>query len=264
MGEQPSRIRVEREGAVATVWLARPEKRNAFDDEMAKELEAAFEGLEGQDDLRAVILAGEGKHFCAGGDLAWMRRVADYTHEENLEDARGFQDAYERIDHFPRPVIGRIQGAALGGGAGLIAVCDVAICSSEATIGFPEVRLGLVPGVISPYVMRKIGESHTRHLFVTGERFNADEAFRLGLVHKVVGGDEAALDAAVQATVDQILKVSPEGAERAKGLVHSLSGKSGEGARRAARKAIADARASDDGREGTAAFLEKRKPRWLS
>ena len=264
MGEQQSRIKVEHEGAVATVWLARPDKRNAFDDEMAKELETAFESLEDQDELRAVILAGEGKHFCAGGDLGWMRRVADYTHEENLEDARGFQDAYERIDHCPCPVIGRIQGAALGGGAGLIAVCDVAVCSSEATIGFPEVRLGLVPGVISPYVMRKIGESHTRHLFLTGERINADEAFRLGLVHRVVGGDAAALDAAVQATVDQILKVSPEGARRAKGLVHSLSGKSGEGARRAARKAIADARASDDGREGTAAFLEKRKPRWLS
>ena len=128
MGEKQSRIKVKREGAVATVWLARPDKRNAFDDEMAKELDAAFERLEDQDDLRAVILAGEGQHFCAGGDLGWMRRVADYTHEENLEDARGFQDAYERIDQFPCPVIGRIQGAALGGGAGLNAVCDIAVC----------------------------------------------------------------------------------------------------------------------------------------
>lgn len=256
-------ILVERDGPVAHVRLNRPEKHNAFDDHMAAALEATFEALEQEPDLRAVVLSGNGPSFCAGGDLEWMRRVADYTQEENLEDARGFQMAYRRIDRFPVPVVGRVQGAALGGGAGLLAVCDIVVAAADASIGFPEVRLGLVPGVIAPYVLRKIGASHARHLFLTGERFDARRAHELGLVH-LVAADADDLDEVVTGVVTRLCKVSPDGVRRAKRLVHELEGREGEKAMRLARKAIADARGSSDGREGTQAFLEKRKPRWLS
>lgn len=256
-------IDIQRDGPVAFVWLDRPEKRNAFDDIMAGELEAAFASLEDDDELRVVVLAGRGKSFCAGGDLAWMRRVADYSREENLEDARAFQAAYERIDHFPTPVIARVHGAALGGGAGLLAVADLVVAEAETKIGFPEVHLGLVPGVISPYVLSKIGMSQARRYFLTGERFDARTAATMGLVHEVVVGEEA-LDDAVGAFVSKLCRVSPDGAVRAKGLLRALQYAEGEEALRIARKAIADARGSSDGKEGTRAFLEKRKARWLT
>lgn len=255
-------IQVEHDGPVAYVRLNRPKKRNAFDDHMAQVLERAFEALEHVEGLRAVVLTGNGKTFCAGGDLEWMRRVADYSQEENLEDARAFQQAFDRIDRFPSPVIARVQGAALGGGVGLLAVCDIAVVAADAVIGFPEVRLGLVPGVISPYVIRKIGPGHARHLFVTGERFDGQRAYELGLANVLVT-DADALDPAIDEILDGLRKVSPEGARRSKRLVHDLDGETGEKLMRIARKAIADARQSDDGREGTQAFLEKRKPGWI-
>lgn len=254
-------IQVEHDGPVAHVRLNRPEKRNAFDDHTARVLERAFEALEHLPDLRAVVLSGNGKVFCAGGDMTWMRRVADYTYEENLADAEAFQRAFDRIDRFPAPVIGRVHGAALGGGAGLLAVCDIAVVSADALIGFPEVRLGLVPGVISPYVIRKIGPGHARHLFLTGERFDGRRAHELGLAHVLVDG-EIELDGAVSEIVGGLLKVSPEGARRAKALVHDLDAATGPDALRIARESIARARGSEHGKEGTQAFLEKRKPGW--
>jgi methylglutaconyl-CoA hydratase len=255
-----ARILVETEAAVARVRLDRPEKRNAFDDVMAAELDAAFAGLEAEPDLRAVVLEGAGEVFCAGGDLAWMRRVAGYTREENLRDAAAFQAAFERIDRFPLPVVARIQGAALGGGAGLAAVCDIVVAAADARIGFPEVKLGLVPGVISPYVVRRIGPGHARRLFLTGETFDGYEAQRIGLVH--VAAPEKDLDSEVALVLEKLMEVSPPGARACKRLVHELLARPGD-ALRTAREAIADARASDDGREGTAAFLEKRRPGWL-
>jgi len=255
-------IRVEITGAVARVTIDRPEVRNAFDDAAAAELVVAFTDLGARDDVRVIVLGGAGKTFCAGGDLNWMRRVADYTREENLADATAFQAAFEAVDACPKPVVGRVQGAALGGGAGLVACCDIAVAAEGTSLGFPEVRLGLVPGVISPYVMRKLGASRTRHLFLTGERFDADEALRIGLVHRVVHLD--GLDAAVDAVVSDLLACAPQGIAGAKRLVHDLLDADVEAAALLARDAITDARGSDDGREGLTAFLEKRKPRWLS
>lgn len=252
---------LERDGDVAQVILDRPDKRNAFDDALASRLADAFEALGAEPDLRAIVLAGRGKTFCAGGDLAWMRRVASYTHEENLGDAAAFQRAYEAIDRCPVPVVARIQGAALGGGAGLVAACDIAVAAADAVFGFPEVRLGLVPGVISPYVVRAIGARHARHLFLTGERFDVATALRLGLVHRVAAPER--LDDVVGEVLATLRKGAPGGVRAAKRLVMDLVGADEATQRAVARQAIADARASADGQEGTTAFLEGRPARWL-
>lgn len=246
---------------VAVVTIDRPEVKNAFDDAAAAELVEAFDDLAQRDDVRVIILEGRGEVFCAGGDLNWMKRVAAYTREQNHEDAGAFQQAFESVDSCPKPVVGRIQGYALGGGAGLVACCDVAVAAEGTKLGFPEVRLGLVPGVISPYVMRKIGPSHTRRLFLTGERFDAREALHIGLVHQVVPADE--LDDAVHAVVGELLKCAPQALDGAKQLVRDLLDADLDEAQSLARDAITDARASEDGREGLTAFLEKRKPGWL-
>lgn len=246
---------------VAHVRLARPEKRNAFDDHTAAALADAFRELSGRDDLRAVVLGGEGKAFCAGGDLAWMRRVADYTEAENLADAAAFQSAFDAIDRLPLPVIARVQGAALGGGAGLLAVCDVVICTDDAKLGFPEVRLGLVPGVVAPYVVRRIGSGQARRLFLTGRVLRADEALRIGLVDQVVA--PTALDDVVASVLAELAQGAPGAQARAKALVRDVvEAADREVEAMVARQAIADARASDEGRAGTEAFLERKDPPW--
>lgn len=247
---------------VAFVIFDRPDVRNAFDDAVAVELVSVFADLSAREDLRAVVLGGRGDVFCAGGDLNWMKRVAAYSREENLADAAAFQAAFEAVETCPLPVVGRIQGAALGGGAGLVAVCDIAVAAEGTRLGFPEARLGLVPGVISPYVLRKIGMSHTRQLFLTGERFDAAEAMRIGLVHEVVPADE--LDEAVQRILRRLRACAPQAITGAKALLRGLQEADTDTAHTLAREAITDARASEDGQEGLAAFLEKRKPRWLS
>ena len=249
------------EDGIAYVWLNKPDKHNAFDDHTAAELKSCFDALAADHTVRAVVLGGRGKSFCAGGDLEWMRRVADYSQEENLADAAAFQSAFEAIDRCPHPVIGRLHGAAMGGGAGLIAVCDIVVASTAARIAFSEVRLGLVPGVISPYVLRRIGFAQARHLFLTAERFNAQKALRIGLVHRVV--EAGALDDAVEEVLDDIRACAPQGVRAAKSLLFELAHADHERQLELAREAIANARASEDGREGTTAFLEKRKPRWV-
>lgn len=255
------RVIVEREGAVARVRLARPRKRNAFDDAAAAELLQAFEGLADAADLRVVLLMGDGTVFCAGGDIGWMRRASEYSEDENAADALAFQKTFEAIDSCPHPVVARVQGAALGGGAGLVAAADIVVAADDAIFGFPEVRLGLVPGVISPFVLAKIGEAAARRVFLTGETFPAAEAQRLGLVHEVVEARD--LDRAVAEMVEKLLQVSPEGARRAKALVRALTqAPDADAAAAVARRAIVEARASSDGREGTEAFLDKRPPRW--
>jgi methylglutaconyl-CoA hydratase len=261
MSDERAPVTLSLEAGVAHVRLSRPEKRNAFDDRTAAALLEAFAALERRDDVRAVLLVGEGPTFCAGGDLAWMARAAGWTREENLADAGAFQASFERIDRCPFPVVVRVQGAALGGGAGLVAVADVAVVAEDARIGFPEVRLGLVPGVIAPYVVRRIGEGHARHLFLTGAVFDGREARRLGLAH-VVAPPEA-LDDAVARVLSDLRAGGPGALRRAKALVHAVvRAPDAEAAARVARTAIADARASVDGREGTRAFLEKRPPGW--
>lgn len=255
-------LQVEIRGDVAHVRFHRPQVRNAFDDVVAAELVAAFEEIAARDDLRAVVLGGAGDIFCAGGDLNWMKRIAAYTREENLADAAAFQAAFEAVDLCALPVVGRIQGAALGGGAGLVAVCDVAVAAEGTSFGFPEARLGLVPGVISPYVLRKIGMSRTRHLFLTGERFDAAEAHRIGLVHVVA--PLADLDVAVEAVLKSVRACAPQALAGGKVLLRALQDADTAHSQALAREAITAARASTDGSEGLAAFLEKRKAGWLS
>ncbi|MDJ0520488.1 MAG: enoyl-CoA hydratase-related protein [Planctomycetota bacterium] len=260
MSDSAPAIEVTITGAVAHVRFDRPAVRNAFDDHVAAELAATMNELGAREDLRAIVLGGKGDVFCAGGDLNWMRRVADYTREENLADAEAFQQAFEAVDACPLPVVGRIQGAALGGGAGLVACCDIAVAAEGTVLGFPEARLGLVPGVISPYVLRKIGLSQTRRYFLTGQRFDAEEAQRIGLVHVVAAPEY--LDEVVDDVVAQLLECAPQALANAKTLLRGLVDADHGDATRLARDAITDARASDDGREGLGAFLAKRKARW--
>jgi methylglutaconyl-CoA hydratase len=244
-------VRIERDGPVLRVTLARPERRNAFDAELIAELTAA---LDGAGDARAVLLAGEGPSFCAGADLEWMRASAGLTYEENVEDARRLLRLLEAIDGCPAPVVARIQGHALGGGAGLVACADVAVAAEDAVFAFSEVKLGLIPSVISPFVLAKIGPSAARRYFLTGERFDAATALRIGLVHDVV----ADLDGAVERVLAERLGAGPEAVRAAKLLVRDRPAGI-ETARR-----IAGQRASAEGQEGLRAFLEKRPPRWRS
>ena len=256
------RVALSLDGPVAHVVLARPEARNAFDGAMVRELHDAVAAASARDDVRVIVLAGRGSVFCAGADLEWMKKVAGFTRDKNLADARGLFELFETIDRSPKAVVACVQGAALGGGAGLAAVADIVVAEEEAEFGFTEVRLGLVPAVISPYVVRKIGASAARELFLTGERFPAARAAAIGLVHRVVRLDE--LDAAVDARVHELLQAAPGAVAAAKDLVRGVSGHPVDGVRELVCKRIAERRASDEGQEGLRAFLEKRKPGWAS
>jgi methylglutaconyl-CoA hydratase len=255
-----SRVALSLDGPVAHVVLDRPERRNAFDGAMVRELNDAVGAASARDDVRVLVLAGRGSVFCAGADLDWMKKVASFTHEENLADARALFELFHAIDRSPKAVVASVQGAALGGGAGLAAVADIVVAEEGARFGFTEVRLGLVPAVISPYVVRKIGASAARELFLTGERFTAARAMSIGLVHRVVKLDE--LDAAVDERVRELLRAAPGAVAAAKGLVRSVSGPPAEGLRELVCRLIAERRASDEGQEGLRAFLEERDPEW--
>ncbi len=256
-----SPLRVERpRPGVARVVLDRPDLRNAFDDVLIARLTAAFETLAADDTVRVIVLAGEGRSFCAGADLSWMKRMVSYGPEENRRDAEALAEMFRRVDTCSRPVVARVQGAALGGGAGLVAVCDVAVAAEDALLGTTEVRLGLVPAVISPFVVRKIGESHARRWFLTGERFSAEEALRAGLVHAVV--PEAALDAEVDRVVDALLLGGPEALAVSKDLARRMGRLPLAEALEEATGVISTRRASAEGQEGMRAFLERRSPAW--
>ena len=258
--ERYSTLRVTRDGPVATVTLARPHVRNAFDETMIAELTAVFPALDGEPGLRVVVLTGEGNVFCAGADVAWMRRAAGYSDDENREDARRMARMLRTIDTCSRPVIGTIRGAAIGGGVGLAAVCDIAIAARGTVFSLAEVRLGILPAAISPYVLRAIGPRNARDCFLTGERFDADEARRIGLVHAVV--EDTDLEAAVGRKIDALLSAGPEAVAAAKRLIDTVSLMGIDEAFPVTADAIARRRASDEGKEGLSAFLEKRKPRW--
>ena len=259
-GNEYTTLRVFREGPVATVTLARPEVRNAFDEAMIGDLTAVFAGFGDAPGLRAVILTGEGKTFCAGADVSWMRRAAGYSPEENREDARRMARMLRTIDTCPRPVIGSIRGAAIGGGVGLAAVCDIAIAARGTVFSLAEVKLGILPAAISPYVLRAIGPRNARDLFLTGERFDADEARRVGLVHAFA--DDAELESSFGRKVDALLSSGPEAVAAAKRLIDAVAPMTIDAAFPVTADAIAERRASEEGREGLSAFLEKRKPRW--
>ena len=257
----PLRVEWPRPG-VARVVLDRPELRNAFDDVLIEKLTETFEALSSDDSVRVVVLAGEGKAFCAGADLSWMKRMVTYGPEENRRDAAALAAMFRRIDTCSKPVVGRIQGAALGGGAGLVAVCDVAVATEDALLGTTEVRLGIVPGVISPFVVRKIGESQARRWFLTGERFSSAEALRAGLVHAVV--PESALDAEVDRVLDALLLGGPEALAESKELARRMGRLPIDEALEEATGVIAARRASPEGQEGMRAFLERRSPSWAA
>jgi methylglutaconyl-CoA hydratase len=251
-------------GVVERVTLNRPEVRNALNDALIADLSewaASIHEQRAQDRPRAALMAGAGPSFSAGADLAWMAKTVDYTREQNLEDAAALSRLFERLDTLPVPLIGRIHGAALGGGSGLAAVCDVAIADDETVFGFTEVRLGIVPAVISPFVLAKIGRSAARELFLTGARFPAARAREIGLVHRVV--PSAALDEAVADCVQEVLAGGPQAVAVAKALIRQISTCPPDEAAALTAQTIAARRVSPEGQEGLRAFLDKRKPGWI-
>jgi methylglutaconyl-CoA hydratase len=246
-----SALRIERERELLRVTMARPERRNAFDAALIAELAEAFADV---GDARAVVLAGEGPSFSAGADVEWQRASIDLTFDENVEDAMRLYAMLQAIDDCPAPVVARVQGYALGGGSGLTGCADIVLAAEDAVFGFPEVRLGIIPAVISPFVFRKIGPAAARRYFLTGERFDARTALRIGLADEIAGD----LDAAVETVVADLLASGPEAVRAAK----KLASERPEGIETA--RIAAERRTSAEGQEGLRAFLEKRTPAWRS
>lgn len=261
-----SNIEIERSGthkAIARVWLNRPELRNAFNDATIAELTHAFTELSADAGVRVVVLGGRGKAFSAGGDLNWMRSMADYTWGENHADANRLAELFWAIAHCAVPVIARVQGDAYGGGVGLTAACDIAVASSNASFCLSEVKIGLIPATISPYVLRAIGERAARRYFVTAERFDAARAQQIGLVHEVTTPD--ALDDTVNAIAQAIAANGPQAVRASKQLIADVAGAPlTSELRDQTARVIADIRASDEGKAGLQAFLNKTPPPWQS
>jgi methylglutaconyl-CoA hydratase len=253
-------VRLAVSEGVARVTLCRPEVRNAFNADVIGQLHAVFTRIRIADDVRAIVLEGEGSVFCGGADINWMRASLDLTLDDNVADAQRMSDMFRAIDNCPKPVIGRIQGAALGGGAGLAAVCDIVIGADDAIFGFTEVKLGIIPAVISPFVLPKIGASHARALFLTGERFGAARALQIGLIHEVVA--PSALDAAVDARLEELHSAGPHAVAAAKLLVRRVLDNSYDDTRAITSQAIARQRTSAEGQEGLRAFLERRRAKF--
>jgi methylglutaconyl-CoA hydratase len=250
------------QGAVRTLTLSRPDVRNAFNDEVIAELKAAFIEAGQAADVRCVVLAAEGPAFCAGADLNWMRRMADYTRDENLADAGQLAAMLRAIYECPKPTIARVQGDVFAGGVGLVAACDMAVSVDTATYCLSEVKLGLIPATISPYVIRAMGARASHRYFLTAERFSAAEAHRVGLVHEVVAAD--ALDDKVAELTSALVSASPNAVRACKRLVQDVAEREIDDALVAHTVAgIADIRSSAEGKEGVQSFLQKRKPSWL-
>jgi methylglutaconyl-CoA hydratase len=254
-------LRSEQAGDVLRITMSRPEQRNAFDAALIQELAEAFSAV--GEDVRAVVLAGEGKSFSAGADVEWMRAAVELSYEENVADARRLRMMLEAIDSCPAPVIARVQGAALGGGMGLCAVADIVLATAECRFGFTETRLGILPAVISPFVLPRIGESAARALFLTGERFGAERARDIGLVHEVLA-DEASLDARLDTLLDDLLAAGPTAVRAAKAVIRDQRGQPADAARQLTVERIAAQRTGPEGQEGLTAFLDKRDPAWRS
>lgn len=246
---------------VATITLNRPDKFNAFDDDMIDALSEIFNHIASDNTLRIMVLTGAGKHFCAGGDLSWMKRMAQYSYEENLEDAKRLAKMFQQLNTLPIPTIAKVQGAAFGGGVGLASCCDMVVASTGATFALSEVKIGLIPATISPYVIDAIGRRAARRYCLTGERFNAQKAQTLGLVSEVVEKND--LDTAVEGLIQSILENGPNAVQHAKTLIFDM----GHGPMDTKRlettsERIAKIRVSSEGQEGLAAFMEKRQPSW--
>jgi methylglutaconyl-CoA hydratase len=254
-------VLTERDGPVLHIRLNRPDVRNAFDEEVVAALTAAARQAASDTSVRAIVLAGNGKTFCAGADLAWMTKAIAYTREENRRDAEELARMLETLDTLPVPLLGRVHGGALGGGAGLVAVCDIAIAADDATFGFTEAKLGIIPAVISPYVLRKIGCTAARELFLTAARFSAKRARRIGLVHRTV--PESELDEVIEEYVQELLTSAPGAISAAKALIKEVDGRPTADVIGLTTTRIAERRVSPEGQEGMHAFLQKRKPDWV-
>jgi methylglutaconyl-CoA hydratase len=248
------------EDGALTIALNRPQSHNAMTPTMIESLTAVFRDLNQRQDVRVVILTGNGRSFCAGADLSFMRQAADYTFAQNVADGEAIFDLMTAVDRCARPVIGRVNGAAIGGGVGLVSCCDIVVAVERARFAFSEVRLGILPAVISPFVLARIGPGNGRELFLTGERFDARHARRIGLVHHVVA--EEALDDKVRERVEQLLLAAPGAQADAKELIRTVAYRPQEEMRGYTAELIARRRASDEGREGMSSFLEKRRPAW--
>jgi methylglutaconyl-CoA hydratase len=256
-------LTITRDERVATVTLNRPDVRNAFNETTIAEIKQAFSELGEDAGLRAIVLAANGPAFCAGADLNWMKKMAGYTHAENHADALQLAQMLCTIYQCPKPVVAKVQGDCYAGGMGLVAACDIIVAAEEASFCLSEVKLGLIPATISPYVIKAMGENASRRYFLTAERFGAQEALRIGFVHEVVQAD--ALDAKVAELVKALVNNSPNAVRQAKVLVREVSGQEVSDALLAdTAERIAQIRASEQGREGVASFLEKRKPAWLN
>lgn len=247
---------------IATVLLNRPDRHNAFDEHMIAELSAVFESLSNKQEIKVMILRSNGKNFSAGADLDWMKRMANYGHEENLRDANLLAKMLHTLNYLPFATVARVQGAAMGGGAGLVCCCDIAIASDKASFAFSEAKLGLIPATISPYVVQSIGAQAARRYFLTAERFDATKALSLGMVSEIVAEDT--LDTEIEKLVVAILGNSSNAVKSAKQLVFDIENQEvTSDLIQMTSERIADIRASDEGKEGLTAFLEKRKPNWL-
>ena len=255
-------IEVVREGPVARVWLNRPEQHNALSPEMGAELAVALHALAHDDAVRLVVLGGRGPSFCAGADIGAMKASAAMTFEENLAEAERLGRMFAALGDFPKPIVGRIHGNVLGGGVGLVCCCDIPVAADDSRFGLTEVRLGILPALISPYVIRRLGDRHARELMLTGERFDAATALRIGLVSHVAPLPE--LDAKVQERVHQLLAGAPQAQRHIKGLLELWADSSWEEYQSALPRTLAEVRSSDEAHDGLTAFFEKRKPKWTA
>jgi methylglutaconyl-CoA hydratase len=253
-------IRTESTNTVFRVILNRPDIRNAFDDRMILELTDVFENLKKMDDIRIVVLSGEGKTFCSGADISWMKRQVSYTFDENLRDAIKLSVLLDLMYNYPRPVVAKVQGAAIGGGTGLVAVADIAIAATDTVFSFSEVKIGLVPACISPYVLKKVGEAQSSEFFITGDRLSAEQVKEAGLVSRVVAPDK--LDSEVEKVVAQILRSGPKAVQMCKEMIRKVPDMSVSEMKTYTARLIAELRVSDEGQEGMSAYFEKRTPQW--
>lgn len=253
-------IEIERDGAVARVWLNRPEVHNALSAELGAALAETMHALAHDESVRVVVLGGRGPSFCAGADINVMKASAGATFEQNLAEAERFANMFASLGDFPKPVVGRIHGGVYGGGIGFCCACDIAVASSDAKFALTEVRLGILPAIISAYVIRRLGDRHARELMLTGERFDAGMALRVGLVHHVALPDE--LDAKVNERVAQLLEGAPHAQRRIKTLLELWGDAAWEEYRAAQPRTLAEVRSGDEAKDGLAAFFEKRKPKW--
>jgi methylglutaconyl-CoA hydratase len=253
-------ILYEVEQGIARVTLNRPDVHNAFNDAMIRELMEVFDDIRSKSAIRVVVLTGKGKSFCAGADLNWMRKVKEYSYDDNLRESLELSEMLYKIYSSPKPTIARVNGAAIGGGTGLVAVCDIAVAADSAKFSFSEVKIGLIPACISPYVVKKCGEGRCREFFLTGERLTAERARSAGLVNRSVPQEE--LDDTVNKYVSQLLSSGPEAITQCKELLRKVSLMSYDEVKKYTAEVIAQIRISDEGQEGMLAFLEKRKPKW--